>query len=75
MDILPELIDAGVAALKVEGRQRSPAYVATVAKAWRTAIDLAKQKNSTMHQESLDKLAALAEGKQTTIGAYERSWQ
>jgi len=75
MDILPELIEAGVAALKVEGRQRSPAYVATVAKAWRTAIDLAKQKNTTMHQESLDKLAALSEGKQTTIGAYERSWQ
>jgi len=75
MDILPELIEAGVAALKVEGRQRSPAYVATVAKAGRTAIDLAKQKNTTMHQESLDKLAALSEGKQTTIGAYERSWQ
>ncbi len=75
MNILPELMEAGVAALKVEGRQRSPAYVATVTKAWRTAIDLAKQKNSTMHQESLDKLAALAEGKQTTIGAYERSWQ
>ncbi|MCP4274700.1 MAG: U32 family peptidase [Gammaproteobacteria bacterium] len=75
MNILPELMEAGVAALKVEGRQRSPAYVATVTKAWRKAIDLAKQKHSTMHQESLDKLSALAEGKQTTIGAYERSWQ
>ncbi len=75
MNILPELMEAGVAALKVEGRQRSPAYVTTVTKAWRKAIDLVKQQNSTMHQESMDKLSALAEGKQTTIGAYERSWQ
>jgi len=75
MDILPELIEAGVAALKVEGRQRSPAYVATVTKAWREAIDMAKHKRATMPQDSLDKLATLAEGKQTTIGAYERSWQ
>jgi len=75
MDILPELLEAGVAALKVEGRQRSPAYVATVTKAWRQAIDMAKQNNATMPQDSLDKLATLSEGKQTTIGAYERSWQ
>ncbi len=75
MNILPELIEAGVVALKVEGRQRSPAYVATVSKAWRQAIDMAKQKQTTMPQDSLDKLSALSEGKQTTIGAYERSWQ
>jgi len=75
MDILPELYAAGVAALKVEGRQRSPAYVATVTKAWRQAMDMAKQDGLTMPEDSKDKLAALAEGKQTTIGAYERSWQ
>ncbi len=74
MDILPELFKAKVAAIKIEGRQRSPAYVAKVTKAWREAIDKAEKglKASQHHQ---DDLATLAEGKQTTIGAYDRSWQ
>lgn len=75
MDILPQLQAAGVAAIKIEGRQRSPAYVATVTKAWRQAMDLVLKAGLKAPQESMDKLAALAEGKQTTIGAYERSWQ
>jgi len=75
MDILPELKAAGVVAIKIEGRQRSPAYVATVTKAWREAIDKANQTGSKVSQVAIDNLASLAEGKQTTIGAYERSWQ
>lgn len=75
MDILPELIASGVTAIKIEGRQRSPAYVAAVTKAWRQAIDNADRTGSRPTQESIDKLAAFAEGRQTTIGAYERSWQ
>jgi collagenase-like PrtC family protease len=75
MDILPELIASGVTAIKIEGRQRSPAYVAAVTKAWRQAIDNADRTGSRPSQESIDKLAAFAEGRQTTIGAYERSWQ
>ena len=39
LDILPELYRAGVAAIKVEGRQRSPAYVAQVTRTLREAID------------------------------------
>lgn len=39
MDILPELHQAGVVAIKIEGRQRSPAYIETVANVWRKAID------------------------------------
>jgi putative protease len=75
MDILPQLKSAGVVAIKVEGRQRSPAYVATVTKAWREAINKANQSGSKVQQSTIDELASLAEGKQTTIGAYERSWQ
>ena len=41
IDILPQLIDAGVASLKVEGRMKSPEYVATVTRVYRTAIDRA----------------------------------
>ncbi|MFP5397878.1 MAG: peptidase U32 family protein, partial [Gammaproteobacteria bacterium] len=39
--ILPQLVDAGVAAIKIEGRQRSPTYVAEVTRVWRAAIDQA----------------------------------
>jgi len=75
MDILPELIQSGVVAIKIEGRQRSPAYVATVTKAWREAIDRVESSGEKVSAESINKLASLAEGKQTTIGAYERDWQ
>ena len=75
MDILPELIQSGVVAIKVEGRQRSPAYVATVTKAWREAIDRVENTGEKVSSDSNNKLASLAEGKQTTIGAYERDWQ
>jgi len=75
MDILPELYTAGVAAIKIEGRQRSPAYVASVAQTWRQAIDLAINSGTKVSSETINKMAAFAEGKQTTIGAYERSWQ
>lgn len=75
MDILPELIQSGVVAIKIEGRQRSPAYVATVTKAWREAIDRVEKTGDKVSKDSINKLASLAEGRQTTIGAYERDWQ
>ncbi|PXF63013.1 ubiquinone anaerobic biosynthesis protein UbiU [Kangiella spongicola] len=75
MDIIPELLSAGVAAIKIEGRQRSPAYVATVTDIWRRTIDHAKGKPTQITTTDKDKLSSLSEGKQTTIGAYERSWQ
>ncbi len=40
---IPELIDAGVDSLKVEGRTKSLYYVSAVAKAYRQAIDEARQ--------------------------------
>lgn len=36
------LIDAGITSFKIEGRMKSPYYVATTANAYRRAIDLAK---------------------------------
>ena len=39
LDLLPELMRIGVAAIKIEGRQRSPAYVAQVTRVWRGTID------------------------------------
>lgn len=39
IDHLPELIDAGVDSLKVEGRMKNALYVATVARTYRKALD------------------------------------
>ena len=75
MDILSDLYAAGVVAIKIEGRQRSPAYVNQVTRAWRKAIDKVVQFGEKVTQQEIDGLAVLAEGKQTTIGAYERNWQ
>ena len=77
LDILPELMRAGIAALKVEGRQRSAAYVARTTAILRAAID-ACAADPAGYQPQLawqEGLARLSEGSQTTLGAYERPWQ
>ena len=37
---LPELVDAGVASLKIEGRMKNPDYVFNVVRVWRWALDM-----------------------------------
>ncbi len=39
VDIIPQLIDAGVISFKIEGRLKSPEYVAAVTRVYRKAID------------------------------------
>jgi putative protease len=76
LDILPRLIEAGVKAVKIEGRQRSPAYVAEVTRVWRAAIDLAASSEPYAPQaEWSARLARWAEGQQHTLGAYDRPWR
>ena len=77
MALLPELQKAGVAAIKIEGRQRSPAYVEQVTKVWRAALDSAQQDpvNYKPQAEWLAALEKVSEGSQTTLGAYHRPWQ
>ncbi len=77
LDILPELVRMGVSAVKIEGRQRSPAYVAQVTKVMRQALD-ACQANPDAFTPRSDWVAALdkmAEGRTHTLGALEREWQ
>ena len=45
LDILPELINSGIKSLKIEGRMKSPEYVATVTSIYRKYIDLANSGN------------------------------
>ena len=40
LDVLPDLVRAGVSSLKIEGRLKSPEYVANVTKVYREALDL-----------------------------------
>lgn len=75
--LLPELKAMGVAAIKLEGRQRSPAYVKQVTRVWREALD-ACHKNSEDYQAQntwLETLHSVSEGNITTLGAYHRPWQ
>jgi U32 family peptidase len=39
LKVLPELVRAGVASLKIEGRLKSPEYVASITKVYRAALD------------------------------------
>lgn len=39
IDHIPELVEAGVQSMKIEGRMKTPFYVGTVVKAYREAID------------------------------------
>lgn len=77
LELIPELSKMGIASVKIEGRQRSPAYVEQVAKTWRSAIDRFQQDPSNYEVEGawMKTLANLSEGTQTTLGAYHRKWQ
>lgn len=77
LSLLPELFAAGVASVKIEGRQRSPAYVEQVTKVWRAAIDAYKRSPNTYSVQDVwnKQLDAVSEGSQTTLGAYHRQWQ
>lgn len=41
LDFLPQLVSAGVSCLKIEGRMKTPEYVATVTRIYRKYLDLA----------------------------------
>ena len=77
LELLPELQSVGLAAIKIEGRQRSPAYVAQVTKVWRAAIDECRKDPAAYHPQRdwLEALEKVSEGSQTTLGAYHRPWQ
>ena len=70
--LLPELMRAGVTALKIEGRQRSRAYVKEVVGAFRRAVD----EIMAGKEASLANLIALTEGHKETQGAFRsKSWR
>ncbi|WP_028455916.1 ubiquinone anaerobic biosynthesis protein UbiU [Chitinilyticum litopenaei] len=75
LSILPELLKIGVAAIKVEGRQRSPAYTAEVTGTLRAALDAAGDAHYSVKPAWQDALTKVSEGHQQTLGAYSRPWR
>lgn len=77
LELLPQLIDAGVRAVKIEGRQRSPAYVAQVTRVWRAALDSCRDNPArySVNPGWKASLGKVAEGQQHTLGAYHRAWK
>lgn len=72
--ILAELRAAGVAAVKIEGRQRGRAYVAAIVAAYRGLIDTLEREGG-VPRDTVAALDRLAEGQSETTGAYGRSWR
>lgn len=77
MELLPEMLRIGIRAVKIEGRQRSPAYVEQVTRVWRQAIDICSRapQDFTVAPAWSAALANVAEGRQHTLGAYHRPWK
>ena len=50
LEVLPELVRAGVASLKIEGRLKSPEYVASITKVYRQALDKLAHNKETKKQ-------------------------
>lgn len=60
IDVIPDLIEAGVSSLKIEGRMKRPEYVATVVRTYREAIDTYYAgKSYAVTQEERDDLAQI----------------
>jgi putative protease len=71
VELLPRLIQIGVSAFKIEGRQRGRAYVATVVRAFRRALDSIE----THGEMDFAELRALTEGQNDTTGALRKTWR
>ncbi|MGE4351149.1 MAG: peptidase U32 family protein [Bdellovibrionales bacterium] len=72
IEILPQLKAIGVTALKIEGRQRSRAYVAQVVGTFRKVLDALARGETEVDTGTLHELA---EGGKQTLGAYQKGWR
>ncbi|MGV4654694.1 ubiquinone anaerobic biosynthesis protein UbiU [Burkholderia pseudomallei] len=77
LELLPKLMQIGIRAIKIEGRQRSLAYVAQVTRVWRDAIDQCTANLARYYVKPawMTELNKVAEGQQHTLGAYHRPWK
>lgn len=71
VDHIDALKDAGVSALKIEGRQRGKAYVAEVVSTLKKALSAQPAEHSAL----VARLRSMSEGQRTTSGAYDKRWR
>ena len=72
LEILPELIESGISALKIEGRQRTKSYVASMTGLLRDALDTYGNDPTSyrVKKEWKEKTLSSFEGTSQTIGCY-----
>ncbi|MBF0423056.1 MAG: U32 family peptidase [Magnetococcales bacterium] len=77
LEMLPDVIESGVVSLKIEGRQRTKSYVATVTRVLRQAVDSYYDNPQTFQPKGkwIKELNATSEGATHTLGTYEQRWQ
>jgi putative protease len=68
---LPDLRAAGVTAIKIEGRQRSRAYIKAVVSAFRASLDALTGDGPA----PAGSLTSISEGQSVTAGAYQKTWR
>ncbi|MBB3975640.1 putative protease [Rhizobium azooxidifex] len=71
VDHIEALREAGVSALKIEGRQRGKAYVAEVVSSLKKALSAQPAERSAL----VARLRSMSEGQRTTSGAYDKRWR
>ncbi|MEH6475148.1 MAG: peptidase U32 family protein [Sneathiella sp.] len=71
LPLLPDLMKAGVKALKIEGRQRGKAYVSQIVSTYRQAIDAVLRGEDVPQFD----LGNITEGTRSSTGAYTKNWR
>ncbi len=69
LEVLPELVEAGISSLKIEGRLRSAHYVKNIASAYRLMLDAAPEGRDKALAEA-KVLAAAAMSRKTSTGYF-----
>ncbi|WP_392407735.1 DUF3656 domain-containing protein [Chlorogloeopsis fritschii] len=62
LDVLPNLVKSGVSSLKIEGRLKSPEYVANVTRVYRQALDRVMEERQTADGSRRGRREAASEG-------------
>jgi putative protease len=62
LEVLPELVRAGVASLKIEGRLKSPEYVASITRIYRSALDKIGHRGTETQSQEIKTSAPLRLG-------------
>ena len=74
LDVLPELVRAGVASLKIEGRLKSPEYVSSITRVYRQALDKILGTPSSSPAPVFDETAARYELEMTFSRGLYTGW-